>query len=206
MHVCMYLDQSVHGQQLTADGTPQLAATVCLAHMYCGAQHGLHEAHCGSVFRRSDAVVTVGPGQGSRAWAGPQIPPTDSRAAGWGPCSVAARDTCRRPEVSHRDPAVPICTRREDRKLPRHEVSVPLGVRSEGQHASTSSPWSCHADVPFHNKDPRLGLRTRRPHAPSSPMRNGQSPAGDRCPRLCLQRVLFRASRTCEPGEQGGSF
>ena len=40
-------------------------------------------------------------------------------------------------------------------------------MRSEGQHASAvlhrtespSSPWSCHAEIPFHSKDLRLGLR-----------------------------------------------
>ena len=74
-------------------------------------------------------------------------------------------------------------TRRANHTLPRREVAV---MRSEGQHASAvlhrtespSSPWSCHAEIPFHSKDLRLGLRTRYSHASSNPMRNSQSLAG----------------------------
>lgn len=67
-------------------------------------------------------------------------------------------------------------TRRANQTLPRREVAV---MRSEGQHASAVlSPWSCHAEIPFHSKDLRLGLRTRYVHASSNPMRNSQSLAG----------------------------
>ncbi len=116
-----------------------------------------------------------------------------------------------RPEGSQQASSCPDArpAEEEDRKLPPSRGISNFGglQKVRGQHASASSPWSCHADVSSHSKDLRLGLRTRRPHASSSPMSNGQSLGRGPMPASLLAACAVPGRRkTCEARGQRWIF